>query len=135
MTLGIREARRDLSELVKRAAYGGEEIRIGSRGREEATLVGTAELQRLRREVGELRARLARQQREVVAEAAGAAPRPFAGLQRALDAGVLAVSGGPRQRRRIRGLRTEGGLSREEQARLGSRGAEAPRYRRTAPRA
>jgi prevent-host-death family protein len=46
--LTVIEARRRLSDLVKRAAYGGEHVLIGVRGKPEAALVPLADLERLR---------------------------------------------------------------------------------------
>lgn len=132
MGLGIREARKGLSELVKRAAYGGEEIRIGTRGREEASLIGTAKLSEMRQEIARLRRRL------VVSEAATApleGERPFAALQRAVEAGVFATDVSARRRRMLPSIQTWSNLSREEQARLGSRSTREPRFRRSGPRA
>jgi prevent-host-death family protein len=45
--VGIAEAKNDLSELVNRAAYGGERIVLGSRGKPKAAIVSLADLQRL----------------------------------------------------------------------------------------
>lgn len=47
MVLSIADAKRRFSELVKRAAYRGETIAIGTRGKPEAALVSIEELQRL----------------------------------------------------------------------------------------
>jgi hypothetical protein len=59
--------------------------------------------------------------------AVGQGGHPFAGLQAALDAGMVKVGPGERPpRRRIRGLRTRSELSREEQARLGGCGRRKP---------
>jgi prevent-host-death family protein len=46
--LSVSDAKRQFSTLLKRAAYGGETITIGSRGRPEAALISVAELSRLR---------------------------------------------------------------------------------------
>ena len=45
--VGIAEAKNDLSELVNRAAYGGERIVLGSRGKPKAAIVSLADLRRL----------------------------------------------------------------------------------------
>lgn len=45
--IGIADAKNDLSELINRAAYGGERIVLGSRGKPKAAIVGIADLQRL----------------------------------------------------------------------------------------
>ncbi len=47
MVLSIADAKRRFSELVKRAAYKGETIAIGSRNKPEAALVSVEELERL----------------------------------------------------------------------------------------
>ncbi|MHB8731223.1 MAG: type II toxin-antitoxin system prevent-host-death family antitoxin [bacterium] len=48
MTVPVAEAKRQFSNLLKRVAYGGEIVTIGSRGRPEAALISVAELARLR---------------------------------------------------------------------------------------
>lgn len=48
MTVPVAEAKRQFSNLLKRVAYGGETITIGSRGRPEAALISVPELARLR---------------------------------------------------------------------------------------
>jgi prevent-host-death family protein len=45
--VGIAEAKNDLSELVNRAAYGGERIVLGSRGKPKAAIVSLADLRLL----------------------------------------------------------------------------------------
>ena len=128
--IGIREARKGLSHLVKRAAYGDEEIRIGTRGREEASLIATRKLAEMRQEIARLRRRVA-----VTGSATVPAgvERPFATLQRAVEAGAIGTGGATRRRRVIPGIRTTSELSREEQARLGERSAREPGFRRPAP--
>lgn len=131
MGLGIREAREGLSDIVKRAAYGDEEIRIGTRGREEASLIATRKLAEMREEIARLRRRLA------LSEPGAArveAKRPFAALQIAVDAGAFATGITTRKRRMMPGMRTTSELSREEQARLGRRDTREPRFRRPTPR-
>ncbi len=132
MGIGIREARKGLSHLVKRAAYGEEEIRIGTRGRDEASLIATRKLAEMRQEIVQLRRRLALGES---AAALGEVVRPFAGLQIAVEAGAFATGGATRRRRVMPGIRTTSALSREDQARLGERNAREPRFRRGAPRA
>jgi prevent-host-death family protein len=132
MGIGIREARKRLSDLVKRAAYGEEEIRIGTRGREEASLIATRKLAEMRQEIAQLRRRLALGGSTA---ALGEVVRPFAALQIAVEAGVFATGGATRRRRVMPGIRTTSALSREDQARLGERNAREPRFRRRAPRA
>lgn len=48
MIISVSDAKRQFSNLLKRAAYGGETITIGSRGRPEAALISVSELARLR---------------------------------------------------------------------------------------
>ncbi len=130
----IREARKDLSNLVREAAEGLREIAIGRRGNAEATLIGTAEatligtarLRELRAELGELRARL----QAGYAAAEGTVrevPPPYAGLARALASGELVGATVPRARRRIEELRVESGIPLEAQARIGATGTREPR--------
>ena len=45
--VGIAQAKNDLSELVNRAAYGGERIVIASRGKPKAAVISMADLQKL----------------------------------------------------------------------------------------
>ncbi len=47
MVLSIADAKRRFSELVKRAAYKGETIAIGTRSKPEAALISVEELRRL----------------------------------------------------------------------------------------
>lgn len=133
MGLGIREAREGLSGIVKRAAYGDEEIRIGTRGREEASLIATRKLAEMREEIARLRRRLA------MSESAATrieVERPFAALQSAVEAGAFATGATMTRRRRVMpGVRMTSKLSREEQARLGSRDSREPRFRRPTSRA
>lgn len=48
MIYSIAEAKRHFSDLVKRAAYKGETVTVGSRGKPEAALISVEELRRLR---------------------------------------------------------------------------------------
>lgn len=48
MVVPVAEAKRRFSDLLKRAAYGGETVTIGSRGKPEAALISVTELERLR---------------------------------------------------------------------------------------
>jgi prevent-host-death family protein len=127
----IREARKQLSDLVREAAAGLREIEVGRRGTAEATLVGTARLRELKAELRELRARL--QAGETGLAAAGTVrevPPPYAGLAQALATGELVHQAMPRARRRIEDLRAESGIPLEAQARIGATGTREPRYRR-----
>lgn len=47
MVYQIAEAKRRFSELVKRAAYAGEVVELGTRGKAEVALVSRQELRRL----------------------------------------------------------------------------------------
>ena len=140
MGLGIREARNTLPSLIKRAAEADEEIQLGARGADEVTLVATRKYQRMSHELDDLRAEIATlkerlaQMSDRVDRAAGTG-QPFAGLQRALDSGRLAVGApDPRMRRYIPDYQEASAVSREERLRFGGGTAE-PRYRRPGPRA
>jgi|GEM_PF-2443654 len=139
MGIGIREARETLPTLIKRAAYAGEEIRVGARGADEVVLVSTRKYAQLRRKLKRLREELADLRAEVAAMPRNESQLdpPFAGLQRALDEGRLRVSGTgeARARRVIPGLSAESAVARPERVRIGSRGAGEPEHRRTRPRA
>jgi hypothetical protein len=67
----------------------------------------------------------------------GKGEKPFSGLQRALDAGLLRIgrSNEPRYRRFVADYSPTSSLSREERIRIGSRGASEPEFRRKGPRA
>ena len=58
MVYSIAEARTRFSELVKRAAYKGETVSIGARGKAEVVLIAVEELGKLRRLEDERDARL-----------------------------------------------------------------------------
>jgi prevent-host-death family protein len=45
--IGIAEARRDLSAIINRVAYGGERIILASRGKPKAAIVSIEDLHRL----------------------------------------------------------------------------------------
>ena len=124
--LNIRDARRRLPDLVKAAASGGEEIRVGAHGQDEATLISSSRLQALRSELAELRRRLA----VVQGRPASGAPGPFAALEEALASGRIGVPLHPESRRFLPGLVTENRLSWEEMSARGNAGQAEPRYRR-----
>ena len=124
--LSIREARRRLPDLVKAAANGGEEIRLGAHGQDEATLISSSRLQALRSELAELRRRLA----VVQGRPASGAPGPFAALEEALGSGRMGVPLHPEARRLLPGLAIENHLSWEEMSARGNAGQAEPRYRR-----
>lgn len=48
MTYSIAQAKRQFSELVKRAAYRHETVTVGTRGKPEVALISVEELRRLR---------------------------------------------------------------------------------------
>ena len=58
MVYSIAEAKARFSELVKRAAYKGETITIGTRGKAEVVLISAEELEKLRQLEDERDARL-----------------------------------------------------------------------------
>lgn len=134
----IREARKDLSNLVREARESGREVQIGRRGEDEVTIIASSELKRLRAEFRKFRT-MFRITRRSPGEPAGGTeaplptPPPYAGLTAALRSGELKPSSGPVMRRRIPNLRTESSLSFEEQARIGRLGNREPRFRRSAP--
>jgi prevent-host-death family protein len=141
MGIGIREARNTLPTLVKRAAQNEEDIQLGSRGTDEVTLVSTDKYERMQRELARLRSRVKQLNAQIVSAAPGQAspadqPRPFAGLQRALEEGRLSLRAdpAPRVRRLIPDYTGISPVPREEQIRLASHSPE-PTYRRTKPRA
>lgn len=58
MVYSIAQAKRQFSDLVKRAAYKGETVTVGSRGKPEAALISVEELRRFREMELEREARL-----------------------------------------------------------------------------
>ncbi len=58
MVYSIADARQRFSDLVKRAAYKGETVTIGTRGKPEAALISVDELRRLQRAEAERDAQL-----------------------------------------------------------------------------
>src|SRR5262245_16181641 len=58
MVYSIAEAKTHFSELVKRAAYKGEAVSIGARGKAEVVLIAAEELEKLRQLEDERDARL-----------------------------------------------------------------------------
>lgn len=142
MAIGIREARENLPSLVKRAAYGEEDIVLGTRGAEEVTMVATRKYRRMQERLAVLEARTEGEMgthdtavQPVSREGKG--EKPFSGLQRALEAGLLRIgrSSEPRHRRVIADYSPTSSLPREERIRIGSRGANGPEFRRKGPRA
>jgi prevent-host-death family protein len=45
--VGVAKAKNEFSEIINRAAYGGERIVIGSRGKPKAAVISIADLQKL----------------------------------------------------------------------------------------
>ena len=141
MGIGIREARNSLPSLIKRATQDNEEIQLGSRGADEVTLVASRtyrrmrrDLDRLRNEIASLSARLTEASER--ADAAAGAAEPYAGLQRALEAGRLDLrpASSARIRRYMPDYQASGETTREERIRIGSHSPE-PEFRRSVPRA
>ena len=138
MAIGIREAREMLPSLVKRAAYGNEEILLGTRGNDEVAIVSAKRFASIKDELARLRAEvieLKRRGRESPSSSVTPSAEPFAGLQRALDSGELSVAPEPRVRRVIATEPEQRAVSRDERIRLGSRGNHEPERRRPGPRA
>jgi prevent-host-death family protein len=51
--ISIGQVKRDISELVNRVAYGGEQIILTSRGKPKAALISVEDFERLRQQSGE----------------------------------------------------------------------------------
>lgn len=131
MGMAMKEVREQLSELVKRAKYQGEQITFGPHRGDDVTLVSTERLRELEARVREAEARLAQ-----LGSTSLAGEAPFAGLQRALESGVLSTQrNGSRERRVLADSAVEVPLSREARIRLGAQDRRTPTYRRTLPRA
>lgn len=92
MVYTIADAKRRFSELMKRAAYKGETVTIGTRGKAEAALISVEELQRLRDLELEREARLL--------ERAVRASKGTAGMNQVLAAWQDAHAPARRSRRR-----------------------------------
>jgi hypothetical protein len=130
MGMAMKDVREQLSELVKRAAYRGEQITFGPNRGDDVTLIATEKVRRMETALRELEQRIAELSRED-GEAA-----PFAGLQRELRLGGLSARGeSPRPRRLLPEMVLESLVTREERIRLGARDDRAPEFRRTRPRA
>lgn len=88
--LSVKKARPLLPQLIKRAAQHGEEIRMGARQKDEATLVASAALTRYK-ELAQIAQRLmAILPREIVQQVSGHSPEAdgsWAGLKAAIRAG------------------------------------------------
>lgn len=130
MGMAMKDVREQLSELVKRAKYRGEQITFGPHRGDDVTLIATEHMRRMEARLREVEARLSRMEDEAAGNA------PFAGLQRALEAGALSArSDRVRTRRVLPDLAVEVPLSREERVRLGAQDTRTPPFRRTRPRA
>lgn len=130
MGMAMKDVREQLSDLVKRATYRGEQITFGPNRGDDVTLIATEQVRRMAARLREVEERLTELLREK------AEPGAFAGLQDALASGELAVRGDDgRARRVLPNLATESPLTREDRIRLGARDARAPEFRRTQPRA
>jgi len=128
--MAMKDVREQLSDLVKRATYRGEQITFGPNRGDEVTLIATEQVRRMAARLKEAEERLAELLRE------RAEPGAFAGLQEALASGELAVRGDDsRARRVLPNLATESPLTRDDRIRLGARDARVPEFRRTRPRA
>lgn len=130
MGMAMKDVREQLSELVKRAAYRGEQITFGPNRGDDVTLIATDRVRRMEAALRDLERRVAELSR------AGGEPGAFAGLQRELEGGTLSVRGeSGRARRLLAALAVESPLTREERVRLGAQADHAPGFRRTRPRA
>jgi hypothetical protein len=130
MGMAMKDVREQLSDLVKRATYRGEQITFGPNRGDEVTLIATEQVRRMAARLKEAEERLMELLRE------RARPGAFAGLQEALASGELAVRGDDsRARRVLPNLATESPLTRDDRIRLGARDARVPEFRRTRPRA
>ena len=130
MGMAMKDVREQLSELVKRATFRGEEITFGPNRGDDVTLIAT-------KRVRSMAARLREAEEELAAlRRSDPAAAPFAGLQAALDAGTLSVRGDVRRARRVLPNATaESPLTRAERVRLGGGDERSPEFRRSRPRA
>jgi hypothetical protein len=130
MGMAMKDVREQLSDLVKRAAYSGEQITFGPNRGDDVTLIATEQVRRMAARLREAEKRLA----ELLQERGE--PEAFAGLQGALMSGELAVRGeAPRVRRVLPGSAAQSAVTREERIRLGSQDLRTPEFRRSGPRA
>jgi|tagenome__1003787_1003787.scaffolds.fasta_scaffold20969520_3 hypothetical protein len=129
MGMAMKDVREQLSELVKRATFRGEEITFGPNRGDDVTLIATER-------VRSMAARLREAEDELAALRRGDPDAtPFAGLQAALDGGTLSVRGDRRARRVLANAAVESPLTRAERVRLGARDERTPEFRRSRPRA
>jgi hypothetical protein len=130
MGMAMKDVRKQLSELVKRATSRGEEITFGPNRGDDVTLIATERVRRMAARLREVEEELAKFRRSDPAAA------PFAGLQAALDGGTLSVQGGDRRTRcGLPDVTVRSPLTRGERVRLGARDKRAPEFRRSRPRA
>jgi hypothetical protein len=130
MGMAMKDVRERLSELVKRAAFRGEQITFGPNRGDDVTLIATDKVRRMEADLRDLERRVAELSR------ASGETGEFAGLQRELERGTLSVRGvSSRTRRLLPDLALESPLTREERVRLGARDDRAPEFRRVSPRA
>lgn len=138
MVIGIKDARARLPQLVKHVVEAGEEIHMGARQHDEATLIATEQLAELRRELGLLREENQglRHKIRVLSESRPATEQqPFAGLQEMLERGHLGVAtGGTRTRRYLPAATYTSELSQDQRSSLGASGAAEPAIRRRSAR-
>src|SRR3954453_3006308 len=96
MGMAMKDVRDNLSDLVKRAKYGGEQITFGPNRGDDVTLVATAHVARMETRLREVEEQLAALRR------AATDPAAFAGLQAALESGSISLRApSPRHRRVI----------------------------------
>jgi hypothetical protein len=130
MGMAMKDVREQLSDLVKRATYRGEQITFGPNRGDDVTLIATEQVRRMAARLREVEERLTELLREKTE------PRAFSGLQDALVSGELAVRGADaRIRRVLPEIATESALTRDDRIRLGGGDARVPEFRRTQPRA
>jgi hypothetical protein len=130
MGMAMKDVREQLSDLVKRATFRGEEITFGPNRGDDVTLIATERVRRMAARLREAEEELAAFRRSDTDAA------PFAGLQAALDGGTLSARGDDRHPRRVLpDLAAESPLTRAERVRLGARDEREPEYRRSRPRA
>lgn len=130
MGMAMKDVRERLSELVKRAAYRGEQITFGPNHGDDVMLVATEKVRRLEADLRELERQITEMRRS------GAEPRAFAGLQQELEAGALSSRGETRRQRRVLpNVTPTSSVSREERIRLGAGDNPTSGFRRTRPRA
>jgi hypothetical protein len=128
--MAMKDVREQLSELVKRATFRGEEITFGPNRGDDVTLIATERVRRMATRLREAERELAALRR------GGPDAAPFAGLQAALDAGTLSLHSDDRRTRRVLPeVAADSNLSRDERVRLGARDGRTPEFRRTRPRA